>query len=212
MAFQIENAGNLSVKEKEDSAKQYLKDNKVILVIDGFENIRSLEDKHNILNFISSVMHWNCFFIITCKERLSYYRNIIDYPNKFGEIKVNRFTMEEWKVLLNIYISFRNDIAEALNATPEIATYVFNFCKGNPYLMIHVLASVSEKLLKGISFNKIKEDYDLLEIDKKLYDTILNKSIRELPDNCKLLLVTLSLRITSIFVCSGYGVWIGRCG
>lgn len=198
LAFQIENAGNLSVKEKEDSAKRYLKDNKCILVIDGFENIRSLEDKHDILNFISSVMHWNCFFIITCKERLSYYRNIIDYPNKFGEIKVNKFTMEEWKALLNIYISFRNDIAEALNATPEIETYVFNFCKGNPYLMTHVLASVSEKLLKGISFNKIKEDYDLLEIDKKLYNTILNKSIRELPDNCKLLLVTLSFFVSPV--------------
>ncbi len=198
LAFQIENAGNLSVKEKEDSVKQHFKDNKIILVIDGFENIRSLEDKHAILNFISSIMHRNSFFIITCKERLSYYRSIIDYPNKFGEIKVNRFTMEEWKVLLNIYISFRSDIAEALSITPEIETYIFDFCKGNPYLMTHVLASVSEKLLKGISFNKIKEDYGLLEIDKTLYNTILNKSIRELPDNCKLLLVTLSFFVSPV--------------
>lgn len=198
LAFQIENAGNLSIKEKEDSAKRYLKDNKIILVIDGFENLRSLEDKHAILNFISSIMHQDSAFIITCNERLSYYRNIIDYPNRFGEIKVNSFTMEEWKVLLNIYSSFRNDIAEALSTTPEIETYVFNFCKGNPYLMTHVLASVSEKLLKGIGFNKIKEDYDLLEIDKKLYNTILNKSIRELPDNCKLLLVTLSFFVSPV--------------
>lgn len=169
-----------------------------MLVIDGFENIRTLEDKHAILNFISSTMHRDSIFIITCKERLSYYRDIIDSPNRFGEIKINCFTMEEWKILLNIYSSFRNDIAEAVDSTPEIETYVFNLCKGNPYLMTHVLASVSEKILKGISFNKIKEDYELLEIDEKSYNTVLNKSIRELSDNCKNLLVTLSFFVSPV--------------
>lgn len=198
LAFQIENVGNLSIIDKEDSAKRHLRENRIMLVIDGFENIRTLKDKHAILNFISSTMHRNSIFIITCKERLSYYRDIIESPNRFGEIKINCFTMEEWKILLNIYSSFRNDIAEAVDSTPEIETYVFNLCKGNPYLMTHVLASVSEKILKGISFNKIKEDYELLEIDKKSYNTVLDKSIRELSDNCKNLLVTLSFFVSPV--------------
>lgn len=198
VAFQIQNAGNLSVKDKKDCVERYLMENKIILVIDGFENIRILQDKHAIFNFISTSMHRDSVVIITCSERLSCYRDIIEYPNRFSEIKVNNFTLKDWEVLLNIYSSSRSDIAEALAAAPELKTYIFDLCKGNPYLMIHVIASISEKLLKGIGFDKIKEDYDLLMIDKKSYDAILDKSVRDLPDNCKLLLVTLSLFVSPV--------------
>ena len=135
---------------------------------------------------------------MTCSERLSFYREKISVSNRFREIKVEKLSLDEWVELSKIREESLEDVKEAKEAFPDLDSFVYDLCKGNAYVMTHVLASVSEKLLTGISFEKIKKEYDLLDIDEKSYQKVFEKTIKDLPANCVSLLVAMSLFATPI--------------
>ncbi|MCI9420590.1 MAG: ATP-binding protein [Eubacterium sp.] len=198
-AFGVKNTGNMTPDKKSDAAEKYLKNQKGILVIDGFENISSRNgDKENIIQFITEKVPNSCSVILTCSERLSFYRKKIRVSNRFREFKVEKLSLDEWIELSKIREESLNDVKEAKGAFPDLDNFVYDLCKGNAYVMTHVLASVSEKLLTGISFEKIKKEYDLLDIDEGSYQKVFEKTIKDLPANCVSLLITMSLFATPI--------------
>lgn len=198
-AFGVKNTGNMTKDKKSDSAEKYLKNQKGILIIDGFENISSRNnEKENVIRFITEKVPKSCIVILTCSERLSFYREKISVSNRFREIKVEKLSLNEWIELSKIREESLEDVKEAKEAFPDLDSFVYDLCKGNAYVMTHVLASVSEKLLTGISFEKIKKEYDLLDIDERSYQTVFEKTIKDLPANCVSLLIAMSLFATPI--------------
>ena len=196
-AFGVKNTGNMTKDEKSDSAEKYLRNQKGILIIDGFENISSRDsEKENVIRFITEKVPKSCIVILTCSERLSFYRKKISVSNRFREIKVEKLSRNEWVELSKIREESLEDVKEAKEAFPDLDRFVYDLCKGNAYVMTHVLASVSEKLLTGISFEKIKKEYDLLDIDERSYQTVFEKTVKDLPANCVSLLVAMSLFAT----------------
>lgn len=192
MAFNMKNSGNLSASEKEEYALRALSKTRSIIVIDGFEAIDEENDKQNILSFLSKKASKN-IVIITCNKRINQYKDIIVSSHLFGEISMEGFALDEWKKLSGAYCKSRSDIAEAIKYFPRLEDYVFDLCKGNPFLMTHVLAAVTEKLLTGVTYEKVKKEYYLSDVVPKPYDEILHKSVEELSDNCIQVLIALSL-------------------
>ena len=196
--YNLQNAGNLSREEKEQYAQKCLSEGKSIIVIDGFENVEGKNEKEKIFAFLSKNSSENTIILITCNQRISFYRDIIERPYLFCEVPVENFTLDEWKRLSKSYSESRSDICEAKKIIPDLDEYVFSLCKGNPFLMTHVLSSVAEKILTGVGYTKIKNEYNLSDVDPKSYNTVLRKSILDLSDNSVKILVSLSLFVSPI--------------
>lgn len=198
-AYGVKNAGNLSQPKKEEGAEQYLKKQKAIIVIDSFESINDANVKNRLVHFIIDKIPTDCIVIITCNERLSTYRKSIQFNNRIKEVKVENLTYEEWCTLSEDCADCQEDIKEAKDRYPEkLDRYIYNLCKGNPFIMTHMLSAVSEKLLTGINFESLQEEYGYLDIDHDIHDTLLKKTIKDLPDNCIRLLITMTLFATPV--------------
>lgn len=199
LAYGINNAGNLPQAKKVEGAEQCLKKQKAIIVIDGFEFLNDTGGKSNLIHFIIEKIPANCIVMITCNERLSTYRRSIRFNNRIKEVKVENLTFEEWCILSDACADCQEDIKEAKERYGEkLDYYIYNLCKGNPFIMTHMLSAVSEKLLTGINFENLQEEYGYLDIDQGIHDTLLKKTIKDLPDNCVRLLITMSLFATPV--------------
>lgn len=197
-AFKQENTGNLSMNEKISIATKLLGVTTSIIVVDGFEALCNDNEKSQMLAFLSESVSEDTLVIITCSERLSVFRKILGVHAKFKEIAVENFSFEDWRIVARNMSEDRSDIAEARDIIPELDAFVYNLCKGNPYLMIHILSAVSEKICTGISFAKIRDEYELPDIDAQSYEAILKKSVSSLSDNSMKLLISLSLFIVPV--------------
>lgn len=199
VACGVKNTGNMTKDEKFKAAEDYMLQHKGILVIDGFEWISlSGNDIEEVFQFITEKVPNNWIAIITCSQRLNLYRKNIKATNRFSEIKVEKLSFEDWVELSNARADSLDDIKEAKELFSNLDEFVYNLCKGNAYVMMHVLASVSEKLLTGISFDRIKNEYDLLDIDEGSYQMIFEKTLKDLPENCIRLLISMSLFATPV--------------
>lgn len=199
VACGVKNTGNMTKDDKFKTAEDYMKQCKGILVIDGFEWVSNKgNDTEEVIHFITEKVPKNWITIVTCSKRLSLYRRAIKVVNRFREIKVEKLSFEEWVELSNTRANSLGDIKEAKEAFPNLDKFVYGLCKGNAYVMIHVLASVSEKLLTGTSFERIKNEYDLLDIDEESYQAVFEKTLKDLPENCLSLLVSMSLFATPV--------------
>lgn len=199
-AFNYENVGNLSMEEKVSMAKKLLAGTKTIIVIDGFESICNNYEKKQMISFLSEQISQETRVIITCSERLSVFRKDIKSMTKFKEIQVNVLSPREWEYVSENLSESRSDIEEARTLIPELDDYVYELCKGNLYLMIHMLSAVSEKILNGFDFQIIRKEYQLPDIDGQSYNTILIKSISDLSDNNMRMLLALSLFIVPVTI------------
>lgn len=197
-SFKQENTGNLSMNEKIVIATQLLLSTKTLIVVDGFECLCSDMEKEEVLSFLAEKASEDTLVIITCSERLSVFRKVINNHAKFKEIVVENFTPSAWKLIAQNMSEARSDIAEAHQIIPELDDYVYTLCKGNPYLMIHTLSAISVKICTGISFAKIRDEYELPDIDNQSYNFILEKSISMLSDNNMCLLIALSLFVVPV--------------
>ena len=198
-AYGVTNAGNLAQAQKVEDAERYLKKQKAIIIIDSFDSLNDTNGKGELIRFITEKVPPDCIMMITCNERLSAYRKSIKFNNRIKEVKVENLTYEDWCVLSEICADFQADIKEAKDRYGEVLDrYIYNLCKGNPFIMTHMLSAVSEKLLTGISFESLREEYGYLDIDQDIHATLLNKTIKDLPDNCVRLLVTMSLFATPV--------------
>lgn len=198
LAFEYETTGNLTLEEKKSVAIKFLSDSRTIIVMDGLESIQDNGEKQKILSFLSEQISQNTLVFITSNERLSTYREVIGFLSKFKEIPVERFSVKEWEQISQRMGESRTDIGEAKKLIPEIDKYVYDLCKGNLYLMIHMLSAVSEKVLNGFDFYKIQKEYKLSDIDNKSYDNILKKSILGLSQNNMRILIALSLFVVPV--------------
>lgn len=199
MACGVKNTGNMTKDDKFKTAEDYMKKCKGILVIDEFEcvPIRG-NNAEEVIHFITERVPKNWIVIVTCTKRLNLYRKAIKVTNRFREIKVEKLSFEEWVELSNTRAESLGDIKEAKEAFPNLDRFVYELCKGNAYVMMHVLASVSEKLLTGTSFDRIKNEYDLLDIDEGSYQVVFEKTLKDLPENCISLLISMSLFATPV--------------
>lgn len=191
-AFDYPNAANLANEEKVDSVERCLSGKKVILVIDGLESIDEKEQR-KILRFLTESVPDDNLVIVTSEVRMNMFRNMLEYPNRFREIEVTEFTYEEWEELSDELGKSRNDIMNAKSNCPEINRYVYESCHGNLNFMMHILSAVADKLLMGISFEKIRNDYLLSDLDSETYEAVMEKSLKDLSDNDRNLLISLSL-------------------
>ena len=192
------NTGNMTRGQKEELAEQQLKKQKAIIVIDSFECLSDLGDKEDLIRFITEKIPAECIVILNSNERLSAYRKNIKFSNRFREIKIENLTYSEWCKLSAIRAESQEDIKEARDGFPELDQYIYDLCKGNPFIMTHMLSAVSEKLLTGINFERLQEEYGYLDIDQDLYEPLLKKTIKDLPDNCVRLLMTMALFATPV--------------
>ena len=197
-AFDLKNSGNLSREEKEKYAKKFLADNNAIIVVDEFEHIEDENEKKEIIAFLEDIVSDKTIILITCKERLNYYRDMIERSHLFDEIRIDKFNPEEWRKLAKIYIDSRDDISTVVKELPTLVDDIYKMCKGNAYLMTHVLAAITEKIMNGFNYAKIRKQYHLSDVDPQSYHKVLKKSLNDLSDNCKILLVTLSLFSTQV--------------
>jgi len=197
-AFGIKNIGNMTNDEKYRLAEEFMQRQKGILVFDGLEAISEKSIREDLLRFVTEKIPYNWVVFLTCNTRFSAYRKGILAANRIQEIKVEDFTYEEWQVLSKIIGDSRSDVKEAKDAFPNLDLVVYDRFKGNPFVMIHVLATLSEKLLTGTSFERIKADFDYYKIDEDSFQAVFEKTISTLTDNCVILLVTLSLFATPI--------------
>lgn len=199
MACGVKNTGNMTKDDKFKTAEDYMKQCKGILVIDGFECVSTRgNNTEEVIRFITERVPKNWIIIVTCTKRLNLYRKAIKVTNRFREIKVEKLSFEEWVELSNTRAESLGDIKEAKEAFPNLDRFVYELCKGNAYVMMHVLASVSEKLLTGTSFERIKNEYDLLDIDEGSYQVVFEKTLKDLPENCLSLLISMSLFVTPV--------------
>lgn len=197
-AFGIKNIGNMTNDEKYRLAEEYMQQQKGILVFDGLDAISEKNIREGLLRFVTEKIPNSWAVFLTCNTRFAAYRKGILAANRIQEIKVEGFTYEEWQVLSKIIENSRSDVKEAKEAFPDLDWVVYERFKGNPFVMIHVLATLSEKLLTGTSFERIKTEYDFYEIDEDSFQAVFEKTISTLTENCVILLVTLSLFATPI--------------
>lgn len=197
-AFGIKNIGNMTSPEKYDLAVEYFQQQKGILILDGLETVPEKNVKEDLLQFITEKISSSWAVFITCNTRFGAYRKSIRAANRIQEIKVEDFTYEEWQVLSKIIENSRSDVKEAKESFPELDQVVYDHFKGNPFVMIHILATLSEKLLTGTSFERIKTEYDFYEIDEDSFQAVFDKTVSTLPENCVIFLVALSLFVTPI--------------
>lgn len=197
-AFGIKNIGNMEVSDKNGLVEEYLKRQKGIVIFDGLEAISEKGMREELLRFITEKVPNNWVVFITCSARFGAYGKGIPAANRIQEIKVKDFTYEEWQVLSKNIENSRSDVKEAKDAFPDLDRVVYDWFKGNPFVMVHVLATLSEKLLTGTSFERIKAEYDLYKIDEDSFHIVFEKTISNLTENCVTLLVTLSLFETPI--------------
>lgn len=197
-AFGIKNIGNMTNTDKYNLAEEYLQQEKGILIIDSLEAVPDKDILEDLLRFITEKVPSRWAVFITCSTRFGAYRKGVRAANRIQEIKVEDFTYEEWQVLSKIIENSRSDVKEAKEAFPDLDWVVYDRFKGNPFVMLHVLATLSEKLLTGIGFERIKAEYDFFEIDEDSFQAIFEKTISTLTENCVILLVTLSLFATPI--------------
>lgn len=197
-AFGIKNTGNITRSEKYNLVEEYLRQEKGIIIFDALEAVIDSGEKNELLQFITEKIpnHWVIF--VTCGARFSAYRKKIRSSNRIHEIKMEDLTFEEWQVLSKISENSRSDIKEAKEAFPELDQIVYERFKGNPYMMIHVLATLSEKLLTGTSFERITTEYSFYESDEDSFHNVFEKTINALTENCVILLITLSLFETPV--------------
>lgn len=199
VACGVKNTGNMTKDDKFKVTEDYMEQCKGILVIDGFERISTRgNDAMEVIRFITEKVPKNWIIIVTCSNRLSLYRKSIKVANRFREVKVEKLSYEDWVELSNVRAESMGDIKEAKEAFPDLDKFVYGLCKGNAYVMLHVLASVSEKLLTGTSFGKIKKEYDLLDIDEGSYQMVFEKTLKDLPENCLNILISMSLFATPV--------------
>lgn len=198
LACGIPNTGNMARSQKEECAEQQLKKQKAIIVIDSFECLSDLGDKEDLIRFITEKIPAECIVILNSNERLSTYRKSIKFASRFREIKVENLTYPEWCKLSAIRAESQEDIREARDGFPELDRYIYDLCKGNPFIMTHMLSAVSEKLLTGINFERLQEEYGYLDIDHDIHEPLLKKTIKDLPDNCVRLLMTMTLFATPV--------------
>ena len=199
VACGVKNTGNMTKDDKFKITEDYMEQCKGILVIDGFEWISTRgNDAMEVIRFITEKVPKNWIIIVTCSNRLSLYRKSIKVANRFREVKVEKLSYEDWVELSNVRAESMGDIKEAKEAFPDLDKFVYGLCKGNAYVMLHVLASVSEKLLTGTSFGRIKNEYDLLDIDEGSYQMVFEKTLKDLPENCLNILISMSLFATPV--------------
>lgn len=198
LACGIPNTGNMTRGQKEECAEQQLKKQKAIIVIDSFECLSDLGDKEDLIRFITEKIPAECIVILNSNERLSAYRKSIKFSSRFREIKVENLTYPEWCKLSAIRAESQEDIKEARDGFPGLDRYIYDLCKGNPFIMTHMLSAVSEKLLTGINFERLQEEYGYLDIDQDIHAPLLKKTIKDLPDNCVRLLMTMTLFTTPV--------------
>lgn len=199
MACGVKNTGNMTKDDKFKNAEDFMKQCKGILVIDGLECVSTRgNDIEEVIRFITEKVPKNWITIVTCTQRLNLYRKAVKVTNRLREIKVEKLSFEEWVKLSNTRAEALEDIKEAKEAFPNLDRFVYELCKGNAYVMMHVLASVSEKLLTGTSLERIKNEYDLLDIDEGSYQAVFEKTLKDLPENCLSLLISMSLFATPV--------------
>ena len=198
LACGIPNTGNMTRGQKEECAEQQLKKQKAIIVIDSFECLSDLGDKEDLIRFVTEKIPAECIVILNSNERLSAYRKSIKFSSRFREIKVENLTYPEWCKLSAIRAESQEDIKEARDGFPGLDRYIYDLCKGNPFIMTHMLSAVSEKLLTGINFERLQEEYGYLDIDQDIHAPLLKKTIKDLPDNCVRLLMTMTLFATPV--------------
>lgn len=197
-AFGIKNIGTMDVSDKNSLVEKFLQQKKGIVIFDGLEAVSEKGMREDLLRFITEKVPNNWVVFITCSTRFGAYGKGIPAANRIQEIKVKDFTYEEWQVLSKSIESSRSDVKEAKEAFPDLDRVVYDRFKGNPFVMIHILATLSEKLLTGTSFERIKAEYDLCKIDEDSFQIVFEKTISNLTENCVTLLVTLSLFETPI--------------
>lgn len=198
MAFGIKNIGNMTSLEKYGLAEEYLQHQKGILILDSLEAVAETDVKEELLQFITEKVPSSWAVFMTCNTRFGAYRKSIHAANRIQEIKVEDFTYEEWQVLSKNIENSRSDVKEAKESFPDLDQVVYNHFKGNPFVMTHILATLSEKLLTGISFERIKTEYDFYKIDEDSFQAVFDKTVNTLPENCVILLAVLSLFVTPI--------------
>lgn len=195
----VKYTGNMTKEEKYKASEEYMRMFKGILVIDAFEKISTRgNDVEELFQFITEKIPNNWVVIITCNKRLSLYRKYIRTTSRFSELRVEKLSYEEWVELSKAKADSLGDVKEAKEAFPYLDKYVYELCRGNAYVMMHVLAAVSEKLLTGTSFERIKNEYDLLDIDEDSYQVVFEKTLGDLSQNCLNILITMSLFATPI--------------
>jgi hypothetical protein len=190
--FEYDNVGNMNTNEKIAAAMRQLKEHRAILIVDNFESVQGGE-KEAILEFLLDKVSTDTAIIITCKNRMNSYARIQQHPERFHEVKLENLTEKEWTILSSELETSFTDVRDAVKAVPELKAFVFTLCEGNPYAMAHVLTSISTKIVAGTSFRKISEGYHISDIDRTSHDWIVKKSVNELSDNERRLLVSLCL-------------------
>lgn len=190
--FDHPNLGNMNSNDKIQAALKHLNTHRSIIIIDNFESIDANE-KDEILRFLIDRVSSNTVAIITCKNRMITYKLIKQNIERFHEVTVKELEWDQWIQLAKALQKSSVDINVAVTANPDLLKFVYDLCEGNIYGLLHLIATISSKIGVGEEFSEIKKGYTLRDLDKESHDWIVKKSIKELSDNDKCVLVALCL-------------------
>jgi hypothetical protein len=184
-------ASNLGFMDKKNLAFRRLRDNKSILIIDNLETVNN----EDVFSFLLNDVPLPTTIIMTSKHRINKYRELNPYSSEFFQLHVPGMTQEEWAALVKIRRANVPDIERAISiVNKELPEFIYKYCDGNPFGMLHVLGSISYRICNGENFQAIINDISKGKThDGELYNPIKKSFDNILPDSNKRFLQALSL-------------------